>query len=113
VNLTQRLQQLASAGESVLSEATRIAMSDPVEMFALPTQLVKGRDTPVVAFKIGAAGVTGGGPSDGEVSGGGPDAGGPDAGGAPVAGSREGGGGDGTPAAVRGDRLMTTQEDRT
>jgi adenylate cyclase len=113
VNLTQRLQQLASAGESVLSEATRIAMSDPVEMFALPTQLVKGRDTPVVAFKIGAAGVTGGGPSDGEVSGGGPDAGGPDAGGAPVAGSREGGGGDGTPAAVRGDRLTTTQEDRT
>jgi adenylate cyclase len=52
VNLSQRLQQLASAGETVLSDATRQALTVPVELTALPTQLVKGRDTPVVSYKI-------------------------------------------------------------
>jgi adenylate cyclase len=54
VNLSQRLQQLASAGETVLSEGTARALTTPVETEALPAQLVKGRDTPVIAYKIGA-----------------------------------------------------------
>ena len=53
VNLAQRLQQLASAGETVLSAATRDVLSVPVPVAELPAQLVKGRETPVVAFKIG------------------------------------------------------------
>jgi len=53
VNLAQRLQQFASAGESVLSSATMDAASVPVPVTALPAQRVKGRETPVVAFKIG------------------------------------------------------------
>jgi adenylate cyclase len=56
VNLSQRLQQLAVAGETVLSEATRKALTVPVELIALPVQLVKGRESPVVAYKISAAG---------------------------------------------------------
>ena len=55
VNLTQRLQTLASAGETVLSQPTREALSTPVDALALDPQLVKGRDTPVVAYKILAA----------------------------------------------------------
>ena len=54
VNLAQRLQQLADPGETVLSEATHKALRLPVAVDELPTQLVKGRDTPVVAFKMGA-----------------------------------------------------------
>src|SRR5579864_2340845 len=54
VNLAQRLQQLAAAGETVLSEATRQALTVDTPTIALPTQLVKGRDTPVVAFKVEA-----------------------------------------------------------
>jgi adenylate cyclase len=53
VNLAQRLQQFASAGETVLSSATRDVLSVQVPVTALPPQLVKGRETPVVAFKIG------------------------------------------------------------
>jgi class 3 adenylate cyclase/DNA-binding NarL/FixJ family response regulator len=52
VNLAQRLQQLAEAGETVLSEPTMLALSNPIETVTLPSQLVKGRDTPVVAYKI-------------------------------------------------------------
>jgi class 3 adenylate cyclase/ActR/RegA family two-component response regulator len=52
VNLSQRLQQLASAGETVLSEATSTALTGPAGAIALPAQLVKGRDTPIVAYKI-------------------------------------------------------------
>jgi class 3 adenylate cyclase/DNA-binding NarL/FixJ family response regulator len=55
VNMSQRLQQLASAGETVLSEATMLALSNAVATVALDAQLVKGRDTPVKAFKILAA----------------------------------------------------------
>ncbi len=52
VNLSQRLQQLAAAGETVLSEATVKALAAPVGLIPLPAQKVKGRDTPVVAFKL-------------------------------------------------------------
>ena len=53
VNLAQRLQQLAAPGETVLSEATKKALRAAVPVTALPAQLVKGRDTPVLAFKMG------------------------------------------------------------
>jgi len=56
VNLSQRLQQLADAGETVLSGATIEELGGGCEAEALPPQLVKGRDTPVVAFKIGRNG---------------------------------------------------------
>jgi adenylate cyclase len=52
VNLAQRLQQFASAGETVLSSATRDVLSVPLHATALPARLVKGRETPVVAFKV-------------------------------------------------------------
>jgi class 3 adenylate cyclase len=52
VNLSQRLQQLAAAGETVLSSATREALAGPPSTVELPAQLVKGRDTPIIAYKI-------------------------------------------------------------
>jgi class 3 adenylate cyclase len=52
VNMSQRLQQLAAAGETVLSEGTLKALRQPVQTVALDPQLVKGRDTPVVAFRL-------------------------------------------------------------
>jgi adenylate cyclase len=52
VNLAQRLQQLALAGETVISGATLEALTVPIDTVPLPPQLVKGRDTPVVAYKI-------------------------------------------------------------
>jgi class 3 adenylate cyclase len=52
VNLSQRLQQLADAGETVISEPTLHALHDPAATTPLPPQLVKGRDTPVVAYKL-------------------------------------------------------------
>ncbi|HTT58433.1 MAG TPA: adenylate/guanylate cyclase domain-containing protein, partial [Acidimicrobiales bacterium] len=55
VNLTQRLQQLAAAGETVLSEATKSALTLDVATIELDAQLVKGRDSPVVSYKILAA----------------------------------------------------------
>jgi adenylate cyclase len=56
VNLAQRLQQFAAAGETVISAATKSALTSHVPLTALPPQLVKGRDTAVQPFKIGAAG---------------------------------------------------------
>jgi adenylate cyclase len=56
VNLAQRLQQLAAAGETVLSEATSKALSVPANTVALPSQLVKGRETPIVAYKLAQPG---------------------------------------------------------
>ncbi len=56
VNLSQRLQQLAAAGETVLSEGTSQALSVPANTIALPAQLVKGRDTPITAYKLAAPG---------------------------------------------------------
>jgi adenylate cyclase len=52
VNLSQRLQQLASAGETVLSEATHRALTTPANAVALPPQLVKGRETPITAYRL-------------------------------------------------------------
>ena len=52
VNLSQRLQQLAGPGETVMSGATLQALSTPVQAIALGEQMVKGRDTPVAAYKI-------------------------------------------------------------
>ncbi len=62
VNLSQRLQQFAAAGETVLSEATVKALAEPVDLIPLPLQMVKGRDTPVVAFKLTQPGAGGTGP---------------------------------------------------
>src|SRR5580704_3265686 len=59
VNLSQRLQQLAAAGETVLSEATVKALATPVNLIPLPPQHVKGRDTAVVAFKLTGPGSPG------------------------------------------------------
>jgi class 3 adenylate cyclase/ActR/RegA family two-component response regulator len=52
VNMSQRLQQLAAAGETVLSEGTLKALQQAVTTVALDPQLVKGRDTPVVSFRL-------------------------------------------------------------
>jgi len=53
VNMAQRLQELARpAGTTILSEQTAEALGAPTSMRALEVQLVKGRDTPVVAFVI-------------------------------------------------------------
>jgi class 3 adenylate cyclase len=52
VNLSQRLQQLADPGETVLSQATLTALHTQVQAVPLGPQLVKGRDTPVTAYKI-------------------------------------------------------------
>ena len=54
VNLTQRLQQWAEPGETVLSDATWRELHTPVAAEALEPALVKGRDTPVHAYKIPA-----------------------------------------------------------
>jgi adenylate cyclase len=56
VNLSQRLQQLAEPGETVLSEPTFKALRTQVPAIALGAQLVKGRDTPVLAYKISRMG---------------------------------------------------------
>jgi class 3 adenylate cyclase/ActR/RegA family two-component response regulator len=53
VNLAQRLQQFAEAGETVLSGPTMEGLSEPCNAEALPPQQVKGRDAPVTAFKVG------------------------------------------------------------
>jgi len=52
VNLSQRLQQLAAPGETVMSEATFKALRADVPATALGAQLVKGREAPVFAYKI-------------------------------------------------------------
>jgi adenylate cyclase len=58
VNMSQRLQQLAEAGETVVSQGTVQAWHTQRETVALPPQLVKGRETPVVAYKL-AEGICG------------------------------------------------------
>jgi len=52
VNLSQRLQQLGAAGETILSEGTLEALPDKPEVVALEPQQVKGRDTMVHAFRL-------------------------------------------------------------
>jgi adenylate cyclase len=54
VNLGQRLQQFAKPGQTVLSEATWQALvTPPAEAEKLESQFVKGRESPVVAYRIG------------------------------------------------------------
>ena len=54
VNLCQRLQQFAEPGQTVLSSTTWDALVDPpAGAEKLEPQLVKGRETPVVAYRIG------------------------------------------------------------
>ena len=55
VNLTQRLQQWAAAGETVLSEASHQALRQALVAERLEPQLVKGRHAPVVAYRVAAA----------------------------------------------------------
>ena len=52
VNLSQRLQQFASPGQTVLSEATYDQLTTAPAAVKLEPQLVKGRDTPVVAYRV-------------------------------------------------------------
>jgi adenylate cyclase len=52
VNLSQRLQQLADPGETVLSEATLQALRTLPVVVPLGPQYVKGRAAPVTAYKI-------------------------------------------------------------
>lgn len=52
VNLTQRLQRWAAAGETVLSAPTMAALRTPVPATELPPERVKGGSAPVRAFKI-------------------------------------------------------------
>jgi len=53
VNLCQRLQQFADPGQTVLSEATWEMLAEPPGgAERLPPQLVKGRNTPVVAYRL-------------------------------------------------------------
>jgi class 3 adenylate cyclase len=55
VNLTQRLQQWAAGGEIVLSQATWQSLACPVPVEALPIQPVKGRVSPVAAYRVSAS----------------------------------------------------------
>jgi adenylate cyclase len=53
VNLCQRLQQFAEPGQTVLSSPTWDALTErPAEYEQLDSQLVKGRDTPVVPYRL-------------------------------------------------------------
>ncbi len=52
VNLTQRLQQWADPGETVLSEPTWDALGDKPVADKLEPAMVKGRDTPVGAYRF-------------------------------------------------------------
>jgi DNA-binding NarL/FixJ family response regulator len=52
VNLAQRLQQLAAGGETVLSEATLASLPSPPVVETLPPTQVKGRASPVVAYRL-------------------------------------------------------------
>jgi class 3 adenylate cyclase/DNA-binding NarL/FixJ family response regulator len=55
VNMSQRLQQFAEPGETVLSEATMKDLVNPPAVTALEPQQVKGRESLVQAYKIAAA----------------------------------------------------------
>jgi class 3 adenylate cyclase/DNA-binding NarL/FixJ family response regulator len=52
VNLTQRLQQWAEPGETVLSQPTWDALTDRPEADELEASVVKGRETPVGAYRF-------------------------------------------------------------
>ncbi len=52
VNLTQRLQQWADPGETVLSDPTLQALNDPPETETLAPSRVKGREAEVIAHRF-------------------------------------------------------------
>ena len=53
VNLAQRLQELARpGGQTILSEATWVALTEPPPTTPCPPELVKGRATPVTTYRI-------------------------------------------------------------
>ncbi len=52
VNLSQRIQQWATVGQTVVSEATYRALTARIEVEALKPRLVKGRQTPVAAYRV-------------------------------------------------------------
>ena len=54
VNLTQRLQQWAEAGQTILSDPTYRALPAPPPCEEIPPSLVKGRTTPVGAWRVQA-----------------------------------------------------------
>jgi adenylate cyclase len=53
VNLAQRLQQWGEGGQTVLSEPTYDALTEKPEAERIAPALVKGRETPVGAYRIG------------------------------------------------------------
>jgi class 3 adenylate cyclase/ActR/RegA family two-component response regulator len=55
VNLAQRLQQWAEGGQTVLSDPTYALLASPPECERLEPSLVKGRQTPVGAHRMGVA----------------------------------------------------------
>jgi len=52
VNLSQRLQQWAAPGQTVLSEATWNSLDPRPVAVELPAATVKGRERPVRAWRI-------------------------------------------------------------
>jgi adenylate cyclase len=52
VNLAHRLQAEAAPGDIVISEATRRLLPRSLEAIPLPTKVVKGRQTPVLAYRV-------------------------------------------------------------
>ena len=55
VNLAQRLQQWGEGGQTVLSEPTYDALVEKPDAERIEPALVKGRHTPVGAYRLGAA----------------------------------------------------------
>jgi class 3 adenylate cyclase len=58
VNLAQRLQGWAAAGDVVISQSTHEQIAGNVHAERLPTALVKGRRTPVTAYRVATAAPT-------------------------------------------------------
>ena len=52
MNLSQRLQQWAEPGQTVLSEATGAALDGRITLEPLEPALVKGREAPVQAYRL-------------------------------------------------------------
>ena len=55
VNLAQRLQQWGEGGQTVLSEPTYDALDEKPDAERIEPALVKGRETPVGAYRLGSA----------------------------------------------------------
>jgi class 3 adenylate cyclase len=55
VNLAHRLQAKAGGGEIVASASTKDLLPSSVEAVRLPTEIVKGRQAPVLAYVLGGS----------------------------------------------------------